>query len=172
VLSTVLLQRIMSEVPSFMDNVDLIAGTSTGGLISLMLASGYSPSECQDIYEYGCPKIFAKDKWRTYNPTNSKYTAQGREDLCRTYLGDDRTLRDLEKHVVITAFRLDGMVGNMGAFITRNGGWRPAVFSNIPKLQGDLEPDLNLYAWDAALRTSAAPTYFPVHRGYVDGAMF
>jgi len=74
--------------------------------------------------------------------------------------------------VVITAFRLDGKVGNMGAFISRNGGWRPAVFSNIPKLKGDLEPDLNLYAWDAALRTSAAPTYFPVHRGYVDGAMF
>jgi hypothetical protein len=77
-LTTVLLQRIIDEVPSFLDEVDLIAGTSTGGLIGLMLAAGYSPAECQDIYEYGCPKIFAKDKWRVYNPTNAKYTAQGR----------------------------------------------------------------------------------------------
>jgi hypothetical protein len=30
----------------------------------------------------------------------------------------------------------------------------PAVFSNIPKLDGKLEPDLDLYAWDAAMRTS------------------
>lgn len=35
---------------------------------------------------------------------------QGREDLCRTYLGEDRTLRDLQKHVVVTAFKLDGKV--------------------------------------------------------------
>ena len=58
------------------------------------------------------------------------------------------------------------------AFISTNGGWRPAVFSNIPKLDGKLEPDLDLHAWDAAMRTSAAPTYFPSHKGYVDGAMF
>ena len=38
------------------------------------------------------------------------------------------------------------------------------ICARIRRLQGDLEPDLNLYAWDAALRTSAAPTYFPVHR--------
>lgn len=37
----------------------------------------------------------------------------------------------------------------------------------LNRLKGDLEPDLNLYAWDAALRTSAAPTYFPVHRCWV-----
>lgn len=43
-LTTVILQRIIAEVPTFMDNVDLIAGTSTGGLIGLMLAAGYSPA--------------------------------------------------------------------------------------------------------------------------------
>jgi uncharacterized protein len=25
--------------------------------------------------------------------------------------------------------------------------------------------------WDAAMRTSAAPTYFPVYRGYTDGGL-
>jgi len=172
VLSAVILSRIVEAVPSFLDNVDLIAGTSTGGLISLMLAAGYTPRECQAIYEYGCPLIFAKDPWRVYNPLKAKFSAKGREDLCRTYLGEDRTLRDLQKHVVVTAFKLDGKVGPMGTFISNNGGWRPSVFSNIPKMDGVIEPELDMYCWDAALRTSAAPTYFPAHRGYVDGAMF
>eukprot|EP00960_Hanusia_phi_P074798 768319-Hanusia_phi.AAC.1 len=172
ILSAVILARLLKAVPTFLDNVDLLAGTSTGGLIALMLAVGYTPEECQKIYEYACPLIFAKDPWRIYNPLKAKYSPKGREDLCRTYLGEDRTLSDLKKHVVVTSFKLDGKTGNMGAFINMNGGWRPAVFSNIPKLDGVIEPDLNLYAWDAALRTSAAPTYFPSHRGYVDGAMF
>ncbi len=29
-----------------------------------------------------------------------------------------------------------------------------------------------MLASDAAMRTSAAPTFFPVHQGYVDGAVF
>mmetsp|Transcript_19320 Transcript_19320/g.30195 ORF Transcript_19320/g.30195 Transcript_19320/m.30195 type:complete len:545 (-) Transcript_19320:1639-3273(-) len=172
VLAAVVLGRIVKEVPTFLDNVDLIAGTSTGGLIALMLASGYTPQECQDIYEYGCPLIFAKDPWRVYNPLKAKYSAQGREDLCKTYLSDDRTLKDLKKFVVCTAFKLDGEIPNMGAFISMNGGWRPSVFSNIPRMEGIIEPDLDVQCWDAALRTSAAPTYFPSHKGYVDGAMF
>jgi len=172
VLTAVILGRIVKEVPSFLDNVDLIAGTSTGGLMGLMLAAGYTPQECEDIYKYACPLIFAKDPWRVYNPLKAKYNPQGRSEMCRAYLNEDRTLRDLKKHVVITSFKLDGKVGQMGAFISMNGGWRPAVFSNIPRLDGKLEPDLDLLAWDAAMRTSAAPTYFPSHKGYVDGAMF
>ena len=35
----------------------------------------------------------------------------GGTQMCRTYLGDDRTLKHLKKHVVITSFRLDGKVG-------------------------------------------------------------
>ena len=172
VLTAVILGRILKEVPSFLDNVDLIAGTSTGGLMGLMLAAGYTPEECEDIYKYACPLIFSKDPWRVYNPLKAKYSPDGRSEICKAYLNEDRTLRDLKKHVVITSFKLDGKVGQMGAFISMNGGWRPAVFSNIPKLDGKLEPDLDLQAWDAAMRTSAAPTYFPSHKGYVDGAMF
>jgi patatin-like phospholipase/acyl hydrolase len=32
-------------------------------------------------------------------------------------------------------------------------------------------PDREVYAWDAAMKTSAAPTFFPVHRGYTDGGI-
>ena len=63
-----ILGRILKDVPSFLDNVDLIAGTSTGGLMALMLAAGYAPEECENIYKYACPLIFSKDPWRVYNP--------------------------------------------------------------------------------------------------------
>jgi len=172
VLTAVILGRILKEVPTFLDNVDLIAGTSTGGLMGLMLAAGYTPEECESIYKYACPLIFAKDPWRVYNPLIAKYNPAGRAEICKAYLDEDRTLKDLKKHVVITSFKLDGKVGQMGAFISMNGGWRPAVFSNIPKLEGKLEPDLDLRAWDAAMRTSAAPTYFPSHQGYVGEAIY
>ena len=144
-----------------------------------------------------------------YNPLKAKYAPEGREDLCRTYLGEERTLRDLKKHVVLTSFKLDGkvrpkrqrglgapcpdpsaralpawvtgrgrqtcfdhsfpvsfisflshslslsfsfslQVDDKGAFIQFNGGWRPSVFSNVPKLTGVIEPDYDLLAWDAA----------------------
>ena len=67
-LAAVILGRILKDVPSFLDNVDLIAGTSTGGLMALMLAAGYAPEECENIYKYACPLIFSKDPWRVYNP--------------------------------------------------------------------------------------------------------
>jgi patatin-like phospholipase/acyl hydrolase len=35
-----------------MDSVDLIAGTSAGGILSLMLAAGYTPQECEDLYAF------------------------------------------------------------------------------------------------------------------------
>ncbi len=42
----------------------------------MMRADVHLIQECQEIYEYGCPKIFAKDPWRVYNPINAKYTAK------------------------------------------------------------------------------------------------
>ena len=48
--------------------------------------------------------------------------------------------------------------------------WQPAVFSNIPQTVKGSEPaDNDLPVIQAALRTSAAPTLFPLHQGYADG---
>lgn len=41
----------------------------------------------------------------------------------------------------------------------------------MPKGGGLVDPDTDLLVWDAAMRTSAAPTYFPVYNGYVDGGV-
>lgn len=50
--------------------------------------------------------------------------------------------------------------------------WRPALFTNIPRGVGSIEPDLDLKVLDAAMRSTAAPTYFPSVQGFVDGGVF
>jgi hypothetical protein len=51
--------------------------------------------------------------------------------------------------------------------------WQPILLSNIPRGDYSLrEPDSDLPAREAAMRTSAAPTFFPLHGGYADGAVF
>jgi patatin-like phospholipase/acyl hydrolase len=92
-----------------------------------------------------------------------------------------RRLGDLQKHVIITSFKLaaaapHARVGE--ATGPRQGGearvararWQPAVFSNIPQtVSGTEAPDTEMPVIQAALRTSAAPTLFPLHEGYTDG---
>lgn len=50
VLTTTILQRIIKHNPNFLEEVDLIAGTSAGGILALLLASGYNAKECAEIY--------------------------------------------------------------------------------------------------------------------------
>ena len=43
IITAVILQRLVQVFPGLIDNCDLLAGTSTGGLIACLLGSGYSP---------------------------------------------------------------------------------------------------------------------------------
>jgi predicted acylesterase/phospholipase RssA len=56
--TAMLLQRLSSGVPRFIDSVDLLAGTSTGGIIALGLASGRTPNELVSLYRDNAAKIF------------------------------------------------------------------------------------------------------------------
>jgi len=169
VLNLGIMKRIVERNPNFMDQVDLIAGTSAGGILSLLLATGYSPAECDDIYMFAAPHIFGNQPWRLINPWRSKYSDKNKEDIFKHYFGD-RTMIDLKKTCIVVAFRLDGKKSHTHSFFNKEG-WRPAVFSNMPRGVGTVEPDWDLHAWDAAMRTSAAPTFFPVFRGYTDGGI-
>lgn len=91
-------------------------------------------------------------------------------EVFKFYMGDT-TLGDLYKHVVITAFRLDGgpeAHGRQTFFAP--GKWRPCLFSNLPASKGKVPPDNELSAVDAAMRTTAAPTYFPIYQNFADGS--
>lgn len=168
-LTTIILTRIVRHRPTFLKEVDFICGTSAGGILALLLASGHTPEECHEIYTWAMPHIFAHNPWRVINPFVSRYSDKAKQELMQHYFGE-RTMADLVKPCAVVAFRLDGRKSKSTSFFHREG-WRPAVFSNMPKAAGIVEPDLDLKVWDAAMRTSAAPTFFPIFRGYTDGGI-
>ena len=58
-----LLQRLNDhhKIRGWLDDVDLVAGTSTGGIIALALAAGKSPSNICDLYKRKGDNIFDKN---------------------------------------------------------------------------------------------------------------
>ena len=151
---------------------DLITGTSTGGIIAIGLAMGLSAKEILALYEERGPDIFEQDKngahglFRKFRRNANgavlgpKYKpAVLREALIGT-LGD-RRIGDARTRLMIPAWHPQ----------TR----RVYIFKTAHHPR--LETDYMSLAVDAALATSAAPTYFPQHVtedevGLVDGGVW
>src|SRR5689334_20922503 len=58
IYTAVLLQRLCEQVPDLTEKADLLAGTSTGGIIALGLAAGHPASELVALYRDNAAKIF------------------------------------------------------------------------------------------------------------------
>ena len=142
VLTTTILKRICEHNPKFLDNVDFICGTSAGGLLSLLLASGYTADECDAIYSFAAPHIFGHNPWRAINPFRAKYSDKAKQELMEYYYGG-RNMGDLQKACAVIAFRLDGRKSHTHMLFNKEG-WRPAVFSNIPRAASLVHPDVDL----------------------------
>jgi patatin-like phospholipase/acyl hydrolase len=56
-----LIERIQEQLPWFMDSIDLIAGTSTGGILAMALAAGKTPTEVREMYESLGQAVFANN---------------------------------------------------------------------------------------------------------------
>jgi len=146
------------------DHVDLIAGTSTGGILAIALAMGRHPVEVCDFYRNFGPKIFPKDplKFRALlQLVRYKYNPEPLRDAIESVVGS-RPLREACCGLVIPA--IDVNSGNIRLFKTDH--------------HTDTQFDTReVSAVDAALATSAAPTYFPAHeindRGtFIDGGLW
>src|ERR1700690_2403033 len=61
--TAVLLSRLAQAVPGFTDRADLLAGTSTGGILALGLAKGMSPQALEDLYQNDGTEIFSRTIW-------------------------------------------------------------------------------------------------------------
>lgn len=159
-----LLERLGAEHPALLRDVDLIAGTSTGGIIALCLAHGASPAELVSLYAEHGGEIF-DDSWfdniiDVGTAIGSDYDNKKLKKNLERVLGAAR-LRDLAKRVLIPSFDLDA--------VDEDGvrAWKPKFFHNYP----GSDTDGAELAVDVALRTSAAPTYFPTYQGYIDGGV-
>ncbi len=174
-LTAVLLERIVAAFPQFIANVDLIAGTSTGGIIAISLASGLAPADVVDLYRNDGPAIFDASWVRNIKDlgdlTGAKYDNTNLHQILTRRFGAALTLGALRKKVVVPAFDLDNSQDPYYAAAVPAGSvmrtWRPKFFHNFPGPDSDGDQ----LAVDVAMRTSAAPTYFPSYQHYVDGGV-
>ena len=175
-MSIRLLERVCEEAPGFLDRVDLFAGTSTGSILAAFLAGGASPGEAASYYEQYVPAIFGRPRNLVRRAWDAKFSNRPLKDALRTYFGD-ATVAQLPKHFLAPALRVDGEASSTTSAEvwrlsqSREGGWRPAVFSNLPAVRG-ARPDVELKISDALLRSSAAPTILPLYQNYGDGGIW
>ncbi len=168
IITSVILQRL-SETPglsNFLNEVDLIAGTSTGGLLALSLANGLSPAYMKEIYEKEGKFIFHNtifdDILDLDRLIGAGYKNENLKKVLQKTFGE-LTLDQLKRHVLITAFDLD----NQSKELSKRT-WKPKIFHNM---EGEGSDGKEL-VYNVGLYTSAAPTYFPTCEGYVDGGVF
>ena len=174
VLTAALLDRIEAARSGFLSKVFLFAGTSTGGILALGLAAGRAPSDMRDLYVTNARDIFDDSIWDDLRDLGRLRGAEyGLKKLKRALVREfgDITLRRLRpRHVLIPTFDLD----NVDELSARDKAdpskrhWKPKFFHN---LAGSDSKDGAELVVDVALRTSAAPTYFPSYQGYVDGGV-
>lgn len=164
VYTAVLLQRLSEAVPGWLDRVDLFAGTSTGGILALGLARGLSPAQLVALYRDNARVIFDDSWWDDLRDlgrlAGAEFDNVALKKVLERELGPG-TLGDLPRRVLIPAFDLDpGPEAHPRC-------WRPKFLHNYPGPGSDEGVPIV----DAALRTSAAPTYFPSYQGFVDGGV-
>lgn len=165
-ITAILLERLEREIPGFLSEVDLFAGTSTGGLIALGLASGLNPTQARRIYEEKGDLVFKMSIVRKIlalgNLIGAKYSLNPlKEELSKQF--GELKLDDLPKKVLISSFDLDNSPVNSSV----NRQWKAKFFHNYPGSDSDGKESVI----DVAIRTANAPTYFPIFQGYIDGGV-
>jgi patatin-like phospholipase/acyl hydrolase len=168
IIPLAILQQLDAACKDWRKDIDMFAGTSTGGLIALGLAKGLSPAELTNVYMSKGPAIFGHRLWPLVEDLMTvfgpKYDSRHREQVCKEVLGDAK-LGDLGAHVVITAFDLDNARAP-----SDSRRWKAKIFHNMQTKDnsGDEHED----AYRVGMMTSAAPTYFSSYEGFVDGGVY
>ncbi|MGE5378724.1 MAG: CBASS cGAMP-activated phospholipase [Bacteroidota bacterium] len=164
-----LLEKLETYSPGFISKFDLFAGTSTGGILALGLAAGFSPGEMARIYVEKGDRIFAKGFWDHLGDLDrfidSDYDNKALKQALEDQFGKDRTLDQLPRNVLISSFCLDSGEGSEKQRGVRS--WKAKFFQNFLSDESDCKQKVV----DVALRTSAAPTYFPLYDNFADGGL-
>jgi len=136
--------------------VDVMGGTSIGGILSLMYAQGYTPEFTVLCFKRMVEKVFRRGFFhpRRWSPLGAKYSSADLQAVLRPLL--DKELHQLDCRVVVPV--LD--------FLHR----QVKVFDNM----GDGDDD-GMPGWTVGVATSSAPTYFDpfdcVGTAFIDGGL-
>lgn len=157
----IILRRIIEKFPNLLDNVDLVAGTSIGGIIGLGVAMGHPIQHIETNFVKGIPLAFNTSPLRLagfYAGICPKYDNSKFKVFLRGLYGSTK-LDDLKKRVVIPTFCLDDEAKH-------HRRWRAKIFHNFKGTDCDTDRLV-----DVAMATSAVPVFFPIYDKYVDGAL-
>jgi len=168
IVTVILLQRISQRLGSedWLKKASLIAGTSTGGLLTLALAHGLNLQTMRDVYEKKGEAIF-DDSWfddvvDLGKIMGADYDIRNLEKELKRIFGKTN-LKDLKSRVLVTAFDLDNEEEDKN-----KRTWKPKIFHNFPGKGNDRDE----LVYKVGLYTSAAPTYFESVDGYIDGGVY
>lgn len=133
---------------------DTFGGTSTGGMLALLYASGRTTDELLEIYKIEIPKVFERSLGRKLFTNlglfEARYSSENLKIIAKKYFGDLK-VSELPK----AAYAVSVDITATEAVI--------------------IGPGSNFLARDAIVATSAAPTYFRPFitngRAYCDGAL-
>jgi patatin-like phospholipase/acyl hydrolase len=137
---------------------DLIAGTSTGGILALgMVKPGqqagkpqYAATDLLELYFKEGATIFPQSIWREIKTgkylLDEKYPSDGVESVLQKYFGMTR-LKEALKNTLITSYEIQIRL--------------PWLFRSD---RAQKSPDFDFPMWQVARATSAAPTYFEPER--------
>lgn len=166
ILTARILERIDEILPGFLSSVDLFAGTSTGGLLALGLASGMTPGHLRELYAKFADRVFADsllDQLKDLgNLIGAEYSIGPLKEVLTEFF-PNTTLDALGKRVLVATFQLD----NEGQRPDGVRVWKMKFFHNYPGPDSDGKE----LVVDVGMRTSVAPSYFPVYQGYIDGGV-
>ncbi|MBR9780956.1 MAG: patatin-like phospholipase family protein [Rhodospirillales bacterium] len=136
---------------------DLIAGTSTGGIIALGLGLGKTAAEIQELYEKHGPAIFGQDKGTAANIVlrnlkkfrrviKSKHDSENLHDALKGIL-QNKKIGESKTRLIIPAWHAE----------------TERVYIYKTAHHERLRTDYKCSAVDAAMATAAAPTYLKPH---------
>ena len=158
-----ILERLEVHHPGIVQEFDLFAGSSTGAVLAGGFAFGLKARYMRQMYQSFGSEVFSDSLWDDILDLKyilgADYKIENLQSLLERVIGDTK-LGQLSKKVLIATYVLKDDTRDPPR-------WKPKFFHNFLDSKGDEDERLV----DVVIRSAAAPVYFPVYQGYVDGGV-